>query len=524
MRQYNSKSNFLVNSKKWISYQLLFITILIACQLNAKAIAQQTDTTVFDLANVVPERCDEVGKAVLGTRIFEDRNYVFTQLPHFLSGAHYLIGSISDGNRIVPVTTGSLLIITPLAGQEGSQEEQLRALDFTRVEYPSFKLFEEQTVEIGIFKKDIAYERFRLQDVSYDGWAVPFFSADSLPSITTPAQVTWSPGEEYGKNTRLWQGVPSIGKTGKRLWAAWMSGGTREPDAGNYGIVSYKDPGTGWVDPAMVIVHPDGNVRVMDPQLWTDPDGSLWVFWVQNTGAHGFDGIWGTWAIHIDNPEAENPTWTSPRRLFDGLMRNKPIVLSTGEWLAPSYNWVSRQSAVYISYDKGKSWTLQGGPVNPPAPVNDFYEHMVVELNNGNLWMLQRSIQGSVSTDKGKTWTALDTVRTNAANSRLYIGRLRSGNLLLIYNNHPTERENMTAFLSKDGGKTWPYKLLLDERAHVSYPDVVQGEDGLIRVIYDRSRTGKKEILMAVFTESDIVNGKFMSPQSAQKKIISNIE
>lgn len=506
------------NTGKSISLLLQFAAALTICN---PVFAQPDIVSAF--AHVYSERPDEVGKAGVGVRIFSDREYVFAQLPPFLSKAHYLIGSMSNGNRIVPVTEGKVYVITPLAGHEGSQEKRLAAEGFVRVEYPSFRLFKEQAGEIGIFEKTVSFRRFRLGDIRYAGWAVPFFTADVPPSVTQPAQIIWSPGNQYAKDTRLWQGCPSIERTGKRLWAAWFSGGTREPDTKNYGIISYKDEANGWVDPAMVITHPDSNVRVMDTQLWTDPEGSLWVFWVQNTGAKGFDGVWGTWAVRIKNPETQVPACTTPRRLCNGLMRNKPIALSTGEWLLPSYDWVNHQSAVYISRDKGESWTLQGGPINPP--VSNFYEHMCVELKNGNIWMLQRNIQGSVSANKGKDWTPLDTIpELTSANSRLYIGRLRSGNLLLVYNNDRKSRKNITAFLSEDEGKTWPHQLLIDERDDVSYPDVAETADGLIYVCYDRGRRTDKEILMATFTERDIRKGKFASRLSAQKQVISKAE
>ena len=452
---------------------LVFLSIvLIILPIQLKAMVHPLDTTIT-LTTIIPEHDDKVGKASEGERIFADQEHVFVELPSFLSGAHYLIGSMVVANRIVPVTEGSLLMVTPLIGQEGSQEEALLADGFERVYYPSFTLFEGQGVSIGVFKKEVKFHRFRLNHVVYEGWAVPFFNADELPSFVTPAEVLWSPGDEYAIQTRLWQGCPSLDRTGQRLWSAWFSGGTREPDAGNYGIVSYKDIDAEWVDPAMIIVHPDTNVRVMDTQLWTDPNGSLWVFWVQNTGQKGFDGIWGTWAIRIDNPGADEPTWTKPRRLCNGLTRNKPIVLSSGEWLLPSYDWINHQSAVYISDDQGENWTLRGGPLN--KPTSNFYEHMCVELNNGNIWMLQRNIQESISTDKGKTWTPLQKLEgLTSANSRVFISRLQSGNLLLIYNDSTNgkTRKDLTARLSIDDGKTWPYTLLLDEREEVSYPDI----------------------------------------------------
>lgn len=479
--------------------------------------------TIANSIIAVPEKDSQIGEAKKGELIFSDQEYTFKELPSFLEGKSFLLATTGAEKRVVPVVEGVVWIVTPRLGQPGSEEEALIADGFALMDYPSFSLYEEQAGEIGIFKKNIVYHKFRLPDIRFGGCAVAFFETGTLPSISVAAEILWNPDTTYAKNTRLWQGCPSIEKTGDRLWGAWFSGGAREPDKGNYGIVSYSDDGVRWTDPAMVIVHPNNDVRVMDTQLWTDPQGRLWVFWVQNTGEKGFDGIWGTWAIRIDNPKEDNPVWTAPRRLSDGLTRCKPIVLSTGEWLLPSYDWVNHQTAVYISRDQGESWTMQGGPVSPP--LSNFYEHMCVELNDGRIWMLQRNIQESLSTNKGKDWTPLDTLSgVEAANSRLYIGRLRSGNLLLIYNNAPKKRKNLTAFLSKDDGKTWPYQLMLDTRSEVSYPDAVQDEEGLIHVCYDRSRRGEKEILMATFLESDIEKGGFVSERSKERWMISKVE
>lgn len=492
--------------------------VMISCW--SVLVAQPSQATQ-NFSVVVSEKSDGGKRVAAGAKIFDDKDHVFKKLPSYLSGMDYLVTSMRSRNRIIPLTEGYVYMVTPLAGQEGSQEQQLIAMGFVRTEHPALVLFKGQKQQAGVFKKYIAFERFRLGHIEYDGWAVPFFKKRELPSVTTPASFKWMPGDEYSKDTRRWQGCPSIEITGNRLWGTWFSGGDREPDKGNYGIISYSDDGKNWLDPAMIIYHTDTNVRVMDTELWKDPHGRLWIFWTQNTGAKGFDGFWGTWAIYTENPEANIPEWTSPRRLCNGLTRNKPTVLSTGEWLLPSYDWIRHQSAIYVSKDEGKSWRLQGGPIN--EPVDNFYEHMTVQLKNGDVWMLQRNIQGSISRDKGVTWSPLDTLPAfTSANSRLYLGRLRSGRLLLIYNNDSSnKRRNLTAFLSEDEGKTWPYRLVLDERDNVSYPEAVQDADNRIYVCYDRSRTGEKEILLAIFSEEDIMKGAFISESSEKKKVIS---
>lgn len=70
-------------------------------------------------------------------------------------------------------------------------------------------------------------------------------------------------------------------------------------------------------------------------------------------------------------------------------------------------------------------------------------------------------------------------------------------------------RSHLTACLSEDDGKTWlPHSLLLDERIGVSYPDGDQMPDGKIHIIYDYQRIHDREILMASFTEKDIIRAQ----------------
>lgn len=67
------------------------------------------------------------------------------------------------------------------------------------------------------------------------------------------------------------------------------------------------------------------------------------------------------------------------------------------------------------------------------------------------------------------------------------------------------DRLHLMAFLSKDDGLTWEGGLLLDDLINVSYSDGIQAGDGRIYIIYDRDRFGSPEILMAVFSEKDVL-------------------
>ena len=82
--------------------------------------------------------------------------------------------------------------------------------------------------------------------------------------------------------------------------------------------------------------------------------------------------------------------------------------------------------------------------------------------------------------------------------------------MLMVFHDAAT-RTMLTAYLSVDGGKSWQYKLLIDQRSYVSYPDTIITSDGTIYVIYDRNRTTDREIYMTTFTVGDVVAGKYES-------------
>jgi len=343
---------------------------------------------------------------------------------------------------------------------------------------------------------------------------------EGADSALEPPRVNVDPGPEYAPETRLWQGIPGIERAENgRLWAVWYSGGKGEGPDNYVTLVTSDDDGATWSMPRLVI-DPPGKVRAYDPALWRDPLGRMWLFWAQSR--EWFDGRCGVWAIRAEDAGAERPAWSATRRLCNGIMMNKPTVLSGGEWLAPAAVWASREprrpdmeaerrSNVVVSTDAGETWTLRGGA---DVPERTFDEHMVVERRDGSLWMLVRTRYGvgeSFSYDKGFTWTPGRRSGIAGPDSRFHVRRLSSGRLLLVNHFGFQGRSHLTAMLSEDDGATWPLRLLLDERSGVSYPDAVEAEDGRVFVIYDRDRHGAREILMAVCTEEDIMAGRGVS-------------
>lgn len=333
---------------------------------------------------------------------------------------------------------------------------------------------------------------------------------------------------------RIWQGIPSLERSPRgRLFTVFYSGMSGE-QSGNFVVLAASDDdGRTWTDPVLVVRHEDPQMRVFDPNVWLDPLGRLWLTWAQSRGF--FDGRDGVWAIRCDRSDDLELRWSEPQRIAHGVMMNKPTVLRSGAWLFPCAVWVNTQpgedhpevagerfSNVYCSNDQGETFTCLGGA---DVPARSFDEHSVVELNDGRLWMLVRCTNGTIgesfSSDGGRTWSP--GAATNIANpdARFFIRRLRSGRLLLVNHVDFTGRNNLAAQLSEDDGRTWIGRLMLDERAKVSYPDGTEDASGNIYIVHDRERYGAREILMSRFTEADILAGRLVSEGSRLRQLVS---
>jgi hypothetical protein len=350
-------------------------------------------------------------------------------------------------------------------------------------------------------------------------------SAKDEALVVTPLNTR--PGPEYRSAARLYQGVPGIARDNQsgRLWATWYTGGRGETKENYVVVVTSPDDGRTWTEPVLV-VEPRHPVRTFDSCLWTAPDGRLLFFYCQADATNKLhDGRWGVWFTIAKDPGRADTSWTQPIRIGDGIMLNKPTVLRDGTWLLPVAHWYDRAHGARIvrSIDQGQSFQLIGGAPGRNAEWNGGasgggMDHLIIERNDGSLWMPMRIKDGlaeTTSNDGGVPWSAPGRSAIEGPGSRFHVRRLKSGRVLLI--NHlgfsrelpvVKQRSHLTAMLSDDEGKTWPHRMMLDDRIEVSYPDAVEAPDGKLYIIYDRGRTSHREILLAVTSEADILAGK----------------
>ena len=336
----------------------------------------------------------------------------------------------------------------------------------------------------------------------------------------------------YTSENRVWQGIASLEVTDKgRIFFCFYSGGVRE-EVGNYSMLVVSDDGGKSFSEPIAVAYREGG-RCYDPCLWIDPTGRLWFTWSTSPEEK-------LYAVICDDPDADELSFSEPFIVGEEVMMNKPTVLSGGEWIFPISVWKAnfreglsgvvdtdkpRLAYAYETTDAGKTFERLGGV---DAPERSFDEHIIFEHRDGRLAMYIRTLYGiavSYSTDGGKTWSEAEDSGLGGPCSRFAIRRLRSGRVLLINHVDFDGRNNLTALLSEDDGKTFPYKLLLDGRSDVSYPDLKEAADGFIYVAYDRERGGFKksleeaeasarEILFAKITEDDIIKGRLGSGSS----------
>ena len=373
--------------------------------------------------------------------------------------------------------------------------------------------------------------------------------SDSLAMV--PPLVNTNPGKEYNAKNMDYGMTIGIERTSDgRIWACWVGGGD---NADAFFVAAWSDDkGKKWSETKLVIDPHDSSLplkrRTIVGQFWTDPLGRLWLFFDQ--AMTYYDGRSSNWYTVCENPDSDNPIWSEPVYLGIGCTLQKPTVMSSGEWVLPVSIWPRsrlnvalekgwtenplkgahpelddrRAAHIMVSTDQGKTWKFRG-MVKYPSP--SFDEHLTIEKNDGTWWMTARTGVGiwqSFSIDKGYTWTEPEMYQPHV-NSRHFIVRLNSGNLLLVRHGMPNEklpeRSHLRAFISTDDGKTWLGNLLLDERAGVSYPTGFQAPDGYIYISYDYERTREGDVLMTRFTEDDILSGKIVSKRGDLKMRIS---
>ncbi len=302
--------------------------------------------------------------------------------------------------------------------------------------------------------------------------------------------------------------------------AAWF-GGTRE-GAGDVAIWCSRRIGGKWSPP--VKVADQEGIPHWNPVLFQGENEKVYLFYkVGHTIPR--------WQTMVMTSEDRGHTWTSPRQLVAGdyggrgPVKDKPIQLKDGTWLAPASTEGDIWNAfVDISHDQGRTWTKSpfvpvqrfSGEVKSPhqvsTPVPEFslrgkgiIQPTLWESEPGVVHMLLRSTEGCIfrsdSRDAGQTWCMAYSTGLPNNNSGIDLTTLEHGEVVLVYNpvgENWGKRTPLVINISQDNGSTWGDEFVLeDSEGEYSYPAIVaRGNDIYLSYTWKRERIAFWKLLV----------------------------
>lgn len=289
--------------------------------------------------------------------------------------------------------------------------------------------------------------------------------------------------------------------------AAWFAG-TKEgaDDVSIYGAI--RNMAGNWSQPqrwARTADAPHWN-----PVLFSPKNSAVLLFFKVGISCDQ----WRTWVTRsLDG----GVSWEKPSELVPGNtggrgpVKNKPIILSDGSWLAPNSLEDGDQWRVLTdrSIDGGLTWCA-----SPEVPMDrnritgqGVIQPTLWESSPGNVHMLTRSSSGFIcrsdSNDYGSAWRELNPTSLPNNNSGIDLVRSTSGDLLLAYNKVSKNwgpRTPLNLAISVDNGETWQDMHELETaQGEYSYPAVIATPGG-----FAGTYTWKRESI--VFWEGFLLN------------------
>lgn len=246
------------------------------------------------------------------------------------------------------------------------------------------------------------------------------------------------------------------------------------------------DRGRSWSAPVTVVENAAAN-NVMSVSLLRLASGKLAMFYLLKNG-------WTDCRPHLRVSADEGETWSEARCILEApgyfVMNNDRVIQTKkGRIIAPLAFHRSRGSdphsarsfdpraiAIWLySDDDGATWTESATWWSMPVESGTgLQEPGIVELADGSLFSWARTDRGAQygmrSTDHGRTFSVPEPTELKSPVGPASVKR-RPGtdDLIAIYNDHSGQfpfpskkRSPLVAAISRDGGKTWPVRKLIE--------------------------------------------------------------
>jgi predicted neuraminidase len=252
-------------------------------------------------------------------------------------------------------------------------------------------------------------------------------------------------------------------------------------------------------------------------------DNDVWLFYKVGPTVHD-------WITRRVISSDRGQTWSAPQPLVPGEtlprgpVRNKLLVMSNGEWIAPASietetawdafadistvgggTWERRDVPIDHGQGRangrGETWAglaaaaLWENDVERVFKWDGVIQPTLWESSPGVIHMLMRSTRGRIyrsdSPDFGRTWCPAYATPLPNNNSGIDLARLDDGRLVLAFNPIGVNwgrRYPISLATSLDGGGTWEHFMDLEtEEGEFSYPAII-ADDGILHLAYTWNR------------------------------------
>jgi sialidase-1 len=272
-----------------------------------------------------------------------------------------------------------------------------------------------------------------------------------------------------------------------------FTGGGEDHSAALLASRESSDGGKTWSDDDRVVVPNEGGFNVMSVSLLRLKSGQIALFYLRKNSLQDCR----PW-MRLSTDEAK--TWSDPVECITDqtgyyvLNNNRVIQLTSGRLVMPTALHVVENGSlqpgsivVYLSDDAGNNWRRSSTLLERDASGTriNLMEPGVVEVATDRLLMVIRTELGcqyfSESSDQGETWSTPYPSELLSPEAPATLARIPStGDLLVVWNDQadkpeeyrrrqPPIRTPLAAAISRDGGKTWGKRQLIETKPGHGY-------------------------------------------------------
>jgi predicted neuraminidase len=297
------------------------------------------------------------------------------------------------------------------------------------------------------------------------------------------------------------------------LRAFWY-GGTRE-GAGDVAIYSarYEHSTSRWSPESMVVTRASTQAglgryirKLGNPVVGRDASGRLWLYYVSVS-----IGGWSMSAVNAVVSGDDGATWSAPRRLVSSpflnistLVKGRPYLHEDGSVGLPAYHELFGKFGELLRLDAeghvvGKTRLSSGSEgIQPVVAVRSSSEAIAFMRYTGDG---PGRVLAARTRDGGRTWSQPEKLSLPNPNAAVDAAALPNGELLLVFNNRPQDRNNLSLAVSSDDGASWRVvhafedDPLADPSVEFSYPWLAQdSENARMHLLYTWRRSRIKHV------------------------------